>query len=79
MMRAGGFAGPKSSDKDEVDDIYKSEDPIEVTIKKRVKEGTKTSTVKEETKQGKFFFTLKLKGAQPVLKGPPKTASMMAV
>ena len=66
-------------DKDEVDDIYKNEDPIEVSMKKRVKEGTLTSTVKEETKQGKFFFTLKLKGAQPVLKEPPKTASMVAV
>ena len=78
-MRAGAFAGPKSSDKDELDDIYKTEDPIEVTMKKRVKEGSIISRVKEETKQGKFFFTLKLKGAQPVLKGPPKTASMLAV
>jgi len=49
-----------------VDDIYKNEDPIGVSIEKRKKAGTITSTVADKnSKQGKYFFTLKVVG-EPV-------------
>ena len=55
--------GPKSTEKDEVDDIYKESDPIGVSLAKRKKAGTFTSVVADKnSKQGKFFFTLKVKG-----------------
>lgn len=52
-------AGPKSAETDEVDDIYKEDDPIGVSLEKRKKQGSLTSQVKEDSKSGKFFFTLK--------------------
>ena len=55
--------GPKSVSADEVDDIYKEEDPIAVTIERRKKAGSLSSTVKDpNVKSGKFFYTLRLKG-----------------
>ena len=36
-VRTGLPAGPKSAEKDEVDDIYKEKDPISVTMEKRKK------------------------------------------
>jgi len=41
-------AGPKSSEKDEVDDIYKEEDPIETSLNKRLKAGAIASTVPDK-------------------------------
>ena len=55
-------AGPKSSETDELDDIYKEDDPIGISIEKRKKQGSLTSQVKEESKSGKFFFTLRQTG-----------------
>ena len=52
-------AGPVSAEKDELDDIYKEDDPIGVSLEKRKKQGSLTSQVKEDSKSGKFFFTLK--------------------
>lgn len=37
-VRTGLPAGPKSTEKDEVDDIYKEKDPIDVTMAKRKKQ-----------------------------------------
>ena len=60
-----------------MDEIYASEDPIETSVKKRSDAG---GTILEavsgtQSKQGKFFYTLKFKGEQPVLKSPAKLSS----
>lgn len=58
-----GPPGPKSAEVDEVDEIYKEEDPIGVSIDIRKKAGNISSTVAEKnSKSGKFFFTLRSKG-----------------
>ena len=52
--------GPKSAETDEVDAIYKNEDPIAVSIEKRKKAGALTTIIPDKTaKPNKFFFTLK--------------------
>lgn len=38
-LKNSSVPGPKSSDKDELDDIYKEEDPIDVSLAKRLKAG----------------------------------------
>jgi hypothetical protein len=56
-------AGPKSAEIDEVDEIYKEEDPIETSIGIRKKAGNITQVVADKnSKSGKFFFTLRTKG-----------------
>lgn len=52
---------------EEVDEIYKSEDPIGISLDQRKKEGAITSQAKIESKQGKFFFTFKTKGDGPII------------
>ena len=56
--------GPVSASKDVKDTIYDNNDPLDVSLTKRVKEGgTKISQVPDKNNtQGKFFFSLKLKG-----------------
>ena len=55
--------GPVSAATDELDDIYKEEDPIEVQIGNRKKAGAITNQVPDKnSKSGKYFFTLKIKG-----------------
>mmetsp|Transcript_9365 Transcript_9365/g.14221 ORF Transcript_9365/g.14221 Transcript_9365/m.14221 type:complete len:343 (+) Transcript_9365:263-1291(+) len=55
----------KSLDKDEMDDIYKNNDPIAVSLDTRKKSGAISTVVpNKNSKQGKFFFTLKVKGEQ---------------
>ena len=52
-------AGPKSAEKDEVDEIYKQQDPVGVSIESRKKAGKVTDVVaNKNSKQGKFFFML---------------------
>lgn len=59
-------AGPASAETDELDEIYKQEDPIEATIGIRKKAGSLQSTIVDKNaKSGKFFFTLRTKG-EPV-------------
>ena len=59
-------AGPASAETDELDDIYKEEDPIETSVALRKKAGSLQSTVADKNaKAGKFFFTLRTKG-EPV-------------
>jgi hypothetical protein len=59
-------AGPPSAETDELDDIYKEEDPIETSVASRKKAGSMTSTVSNKNaKSGTFFFTLRTKG-EPV-------------
>ena len=56
--------GPKSIEKDEVDEIYKQKDPIEASLGLRTKGGSIQTVVSDKnSKAGKFFFTLKSKGA----------------
>lgn len=56
-------AGPKSAETDDLDDIYKEVDPIEASLNKRKKAGAIAQVVPDKnSKQGKFFFTLKMKG-----------------
>lgn len=58
-----GPPGPKSAEVDEVDEIYKNSDPIDVSLGKRKKGGAITTVVPDKnSKQGKFFFTLRSKG-----------------
>lgn len=60
------ISGPKSVDVDEIDEIYKETDPIEASLNKRKKAGAIAQVVPDKnSKQGKFFFTLKLKGDAP--------------
>ena len=55
--------GAKSAEIDELDEIYKEEDPIESSVGLRKKAGNITQTVADKnTKSGKFFFTLRTKG-----------------
>lgn len=55
--------GPVSAANDEVDEIYKEEDPIESSINIRKKSGNIMNNVPDKNaKAGKFFFTLKVKG-----------------
>jgi len=55
--------GPKSAEVDEVDDIYKEQDPIDVSIAKRKAAGSQTTVVADKNaKGGKFFFNLRTKG-----------------
>ena len=55
--------GPKSAEVDEVDEIYTNADPIDVSLGKRKKGGALTTVVPDKnSKQGKFFFTLRNKG-----------------
>ena len=50
-------AGAKSAETDEVDPIYKNEDPIGVSLDKRKKDGTIQSVVADKnSKHGKFFY-----------------------
>jgi hypothetical protein len=59
-------AGPASAETDELDDIYKEEDPIETSVAQRKKAGSlQSTTVDKNAKAGKFFFTLRTKG-EPV-------------
>jgi hypothetical protein len=57
-------AGAKSAATDELDDIYKKDDPIGSSLDTRKKTGGHvTNTVADKnSKAGKFFFTLRLKG-----------------
>jgi hypothetical protein len=65
-LRASAHTGPKSAATDEVDDIFKLEDPVEASIEMRKKAGSLTSTVdNKNSKQSKFFFSLKVVG-EPV-------------
>lgn len=58
--------GPKSADADELDEIYKKEDPIESSLSIRKKSGALASVVPDKNaKSGKFFFTLRMKGTIP--------------
>ena len=58
-------AGPKSVEKDEVDEIYKNEDPIGTCIDIRKKGGSLSTVVADKNaKVGKFFFTFKTKGPE---------------
>jgi hypothetical protein len=56
--------GTKSSGKDEVDPLWKKDDPIGLTQQKREGEGgSKLGIVKNPNSYtGKFYFTIKLKG-----------------
>ena len=57
--------GPVSAEKDEVDEIYKCEDPIETSIGIRKKGGSLQTVVPDKNaKVGKFFFTLRTKGPE---------------
>lgn len=58
--------GPKSSEVDETDDIYKNVDPIGSSLDiRKNKGGHITNSVPDKnTKSGKFFFTLRHKGPQ---------------
>lgn len=57
-------AGPKSADKDELDAIYDNPDPIFSSLEIRKKAGNISQSVKDpNSKAGKFFFTLKIKGS----------------
>ena len=61
-------AGPKSADKDETDAIYNNVDPIFSSLEIRKKAGNISQAVKDpNSKAGKFFFTLKIKGPQMVI------------
>ena len=51
-------AGPKSAETDQVDDIYKNDDPIAISVEARKKAGALTSTVAKKNKS-EFFFTIK--------------------
>ena len=53
--------GPKSAASDEVDEIYKKDDPIGITVDSRKKAGSLTSTVVAKAKP-QYFFTLKQTG-----------------
>ena len=62
-MKNSAIPTQKSAEKDEVDDIYKEKDPIGVSFEKRKKAGQVTAVVADKnSKQGKFFFTLKNTG-----------------
>jgi hypothetical protein len=53
----------KSALKDEVDEIYKNEDPIDVSLEIRKKSGNISNQVADKNaKAGKFFFTIRIKG-----------------
>ena len=57
--------GPKSSEVDELDEIYSAVDPIESSIEIRKKGGSLQTVVADKNaKVGKFFFTMKTKGAE---------------
>ena len=59
--------GPRSAKTDIVDAIYKNEDPINTSIGIRQKAGDIYATVANPgCTTGKFFFTLRTKGAGPV-------------
>lgn len=61
-------SGPKSAATDEVDDIYKENDPIGVSTEKRRGAGALTAVVPDKnSKSGKFFFALKVKGPSIVI------------
>jgi hypothetical protein len=57
-------AGPISAEKDVKDAIYNNDDPLDISLTKRMKEGgSKISQVPDKSNtQGKFFFSLKFKG-----------------
>ena len=56
-------AGPKSAEVDEVDPIYGQADPVASSLETRKKAGAVTYVVPDKnSKQGKYFFTLRLKG-----------------
>ena len=70
-MRNMAPTGPKSTDKDELDEIYQKDDPIEssMDIRKVKNLGNLFTAVKgHDTKQGKFFFTLKSSVEVPITK-----------
>lgn len=57
-------AGPKSAEKDELDAVYNTGDPIFASMDIRKKAGNISQAVKDpNSKAGKFFFTLKIKGS----------------
>lgn len=52
-----------SSGTDEIDDIYKEKDPIEVSLTKRADAGSTNAVVQDKNgKAGKFFFTFRVTG-----------------
>lgn len=60
-----GNSGPVSIQTDQVDEIYKAEDPIESSISIRKKGGALQTVVADKNAfVGKFFFTLKTKGTE---------------
>ena len=68
LAKKGLPAGPVSAEKDEIDEIYKEKDPINVSLDLRKKGGSLTTVVpNKNAKMGKFFFTLKTKGAPAVV------------
>ena len=59
-------SGPVSAQTDTVDEIYSCKDPIGMSLKKRTDAGTVHSVVpNKDSKQGKFFFKIRLKGDAP--------------
>ena len=70
-MRNMAPAGPKSTNADEVDEIYQKDDPVECSLDTRKTKnlGNLFTAVKgHDSKQGKFFFTLKSSGEVPITK-----------
>ena len=63
---------------DEVDSIYKEEDPIEASIAQRKKRGGRITAVTRDNASrlpNKFFFTLSLKSANDEAEKPSKSAA----
>lgn len=64
---------PISADADELDPIYQNDDPIKVSLAMRIKAGAVAAVVpNKDSKQGKFFFNLKLNGKIPPLQKPKR-------
>lgn len=63
--------GPKSTNAEEIDEIYQKDDPIECSLdtRKTKNSGNLFTAVKgHDSKMGKFFFTLKSSGEVPITK-----------
>lgn len=67
----------KSSDKDIIDEIYKQPDPIDASIRKRYQAAGRVTDVipDRNSKQGKFFFTLRFSGQKLVITDQAKWAN----
>ena len=62
---------PRSSSKDEVDEIYKEKDPIASSlVKRKSKGGLVTSVVQDNKLKNIFYFSMRLKGTMPEFKSP---------